>query len=68
MTTVENVTVTPVELGGTRGGPDGADAARGPLVAPAPVTATVLIAFVIYATWAAFVNKDYYVGAAITAT
>ncbi len=29
---------------------------------------TVLTAFVAYSTWAAFVNKDYYVGPTSTAT
>ena len=29
------------------------------------VTVTVLTAFVVYSTWAAFINKDYYVGAAM---
>ncbi len=63
MTTVENATVTPVAIG-TRGGPDVATLRRDRWwVAPA-VTVGVLTAFVVYSTWAVFVNKDYYVGAA----
>jgi len=63
VTTVENATVTPVAIG-TRGGPDIATLRRDRWwVAPA-VTVGVLTAFVVYSTWAVFVNKDYYVGAA----
>ncbi len=65
VTTLEQHSVTPVTLGGARGGPDR------PTLRPdrwwvAPVvTVSVLTAFVGYATWAAFVNKDYYVGASM---
>jgi hypothetical protein len=63
VTTVENVTVTPVEIGGTRGGPDVPTLRQDRWWLQPAVTATVLISFVVYSTWAAFVNKDYYVGA-----
>ena len=66
MTTVENVTVTPVEIGGTRGGPDVPTLRQDRWWLQPAVTATVLISFVVYSTWAAFVNKDYYVGATAT--
>jgi hypothetical protein len=64
VTTVENVTVTPVEIGATRGGPEVATVRQDHWWIQPLVSATVLIAFVTYSTWAAFVNRDYYVGAA----
>jgi hypothetical protein len=64
MTTVEGVTVTPVQISGTRGGPDEPTLRQDRWWLQPTVTATVLIAFVGYATYAAFANKDFYVGAA----
>ncbi len=66
MTTIEetSVTVTPVVLGGPRGGPAVSTLRRDRWWIPPLVTVAVLTAFVGYSTWAAFVNKDYYVGAA----
>jgi hypothetical protein len=32
------------------------------------VTVTILTAFVVYSTWAAFVGKDYYAGASTRCT
>ena len=63
MTTVESATVTPVQIGGTRGGPDTPTLRQDRWWAQPTVTASILIAFVAYATYAAFANKDYYVGA-----
>jgi hypothetical protein len=63
LTTVEDATVTPVVLGGVRGGPSVPTLRRDRWWLPPLVTVTVLTAFVGYSTWAAFVNKDYYVGA-----
>ncbi|MHB8218925.1 MAG: hypothetical protein ACYDHU_01175 [Acidimicrobiales bacterium] len=63
MTTVEEVTVTAVEISGTRGGPDVPTLRRDGWWVQPLVSATILIAFVAYSTWAAFVNKDYFVGA-----
>ncbi len=63
MTTVEDATATPVELGGVRGGPVGVGTLRRDRWWVQPVTTvTVLTAFVAYATWAAFVNKNYFAG------
>ncbi len=59
---VENATATPVALGGTRGGPDVPTLRKDGWWVEPLVTATVLISFATYATWAAFVNKYYYVG------
>jgi len=58
------VTPTPVTLGGTRGGPDSARSLRTDRwwVSPA-ITVGVLTSFVVYSTWAAFQNRDYFVGA-----
>ena len=64
MTTVDSVTVTPVEIGGTRGGPDVPTLRQDRWWLQPVVTATILIAFVTYSTWAAFVNRNYFVGAA----
>jgi hypothetical protein len=59
-------TVTPVVIGGTRGGPPLKTVLRRDRwwVQPA-ITAFGFTAFVAYATWAAFRNTDYYVGAAL---
>ena len=62
---MEDATVTPVELGGARGGPDVRTLRQDRWWVQPVVTVTVLTAFVVYATWAAFENKDYYVGAAM---
>lgn len=64
MTTVESPTATRVVIGGTRGGPDLPTLRKDGWWVEPLVSASVLIAFVAYSTWAAFVNKDYFVGAA----
>ncbi len=64
-TTVESASTTPVAIGGTRGGPDVATLRRDTWWVQPVVTVTVLTAFVAYSTWAAFVGKDYYAGAAL---
>ena len=65
MVTKEDTIATPVVLGGVRGGPARVATLRKDRWWVQPVTTvTVLTAFVAYATWAAFINKDYYVGAA----
>jgi hypothetical protein len=61
-TTVEEVSATPVAIG-ARGGPDKSTLRTDGWWVEPVVTVTVLTAFVVYSTWAAFVNKDYYVGA-----
>ena len=65
MTTVDNATATPVRVRGTRGGPDVPTLRQDGWWIQPLVTAVVLTAFVVYSTWAAFVNKNYYVGAAM---
>ncbi len=65
MTTVEEASVTPVVLGGTRGGPDVPTLREDRWWVQPVVTVTVLTAFVAYSTWAAFVNKNYYAGAGL---
>ena len=65
MTTLEDAKVTPVVLGGVRGGPSVPTLRKDRWWIQPVVTVTVLTAFVGYATWAAFVNKNYYVGAAM---
>ena len=54
---------TKVTLGGTRGGPDVATLRQDRWWVQPVVIVSVLTAFVIYSTWAAFQNKNYYVGA-----
>ena len=61
MTAVESS--TKVVLGGTRGGPDTPTLRQDRWWLQPVVTVSVLTAFVIYSTWAAFQNKYYYVGA-----
>ena len=61
--TVDNATVTPVAIGAARGGPDLPTLRQDRWWLQPLVTGSVLIAFVAYSTWAAFVNKNYYVGA-----
>ncbi len=67
MTTLEDASagpaVTPVTLGGARGGPDVATLRTDRYWVQPVVTFVVLTSFVAYASWAAFVNKNYYVGA-----
>jgi hypothetical protein len=63
-TTVENAPATPVAIGRPRGGPDVPTLRNDTWWVEPLVTVLVLTAFVAYSTWAAFVNKDYYVGAA----
>jgi hypothetical protein len=53
---------TKVTLGGTRGGPDVATLRTDRWWVQPVVTVSVLTAFVIYSTWAAFQNANYYVG------
>src|SRR5579875_3486398 len=62
VSTVDNATVTPVVLGGTRGGPDVPTLRRDRWWLQPLVTVTILTIFIVYSTWAIFVNKDYYVG------
>jgi hypothetical protein len=59
---LEDATATPVVLGGVRGGPDLPTLRRDRWWVQPVITVTVLTAFVAYATWAAFVNKDYFAG------
>ena len=54
---------TKVVLGGVRGGPDVSTLRTDRWWLQPVVTVSVLTAFVIYSTWAAFQNKNYYVGA-----
>ena len=66
MTTLEDAppaTVTPVVLGGARGGPAVPTLRQDRWWIQPVVTVAVLTAFVGYASWAAFVNKNYYAGA-----
>ena len=63
MTAVESS--TNVVLGGTRGGPSEATVREDRWWVQPVVTVAVLTAFIIYSTWAAFQNKNYYVGAAM---
>jgi hypothetical protein len=54
---------TQVVLGGPRGGPDVATVRQDRWWIQPVTTVSVLTAFIIYSTWAAFQNKNYYVGA-----
>ncbi len=56
---------TKVQLGGTRGGPEKPTLRSDRWWIQPVVTVSVLTAFVIYSTWAAFQNKYYFVGAAV---
>ncbi|MEI7859661.1 MAG: hypothetical protein WCI26_07495 [Acidimicrobiales bacterium] len=70
MTTLEDASVTPasspavtpVVLGGARGGPDVATLRTDRYWVQPVVTFVVLTSFVAYASWAAFVNQNYFVG------
>jgi hypothetical protein len=68
VSTVEQVRpapATPVTLGGVRGGPDSVRTLRTDRWWRSPtITVGVLTSFVVYSTWAAFQNANYYVGAA----
>jgi hypothetical protein len=63
--TAEKPAITPVELGGTRGGPDVPTLRSDNWWIQPLVSAVILTAFVVYSTWAAFVNKNYFVGGAM---
>ncbi|MHB1553262.1 MAG: hypothetical protein ACYCSX_03900 [Acidimicrobiales bacterium] len=65
MTTLDNATGTPVVIGGKRGGPDVPTLRQDRWWVQPLVTVTILTAFIVYSTWAVFVNKDYYVGVAM---
>jgi hypothetical protein len=65
VTTIEGATATPVVIGGARGGPDEPTLRQDRWWVQPLVTVTVLTVFVVYSTWAIFVNKDYYVGASL---
>ena len=54
---------TKVVLGGARGGPEDTTLRSDRWWLQPLIIASVLSAFVIYSTWAAFQNKNYYVGA-----
>ncbi len=60
----EEESKTPVELGGTRGGPDAATLREDRWWLQPVITVSILTAFIIYSTWAAFQNDHYYVGSA----
>ena len=61
-TTVDNPTTTPVVIGAPRGGPDVPTLRKDGWWVEPVITASILLAFVIYSTWAAFVGKNYYAG------
>jgi hypothetical protein len=63
--TVEDAPGTPVVIGGTRGGPDKPTVRKDRWWIEPVVTVTILTAFVVYSTWAAFIGKDYYAGPAL---
>ena len=62
-TTVDNPTTTPVVIGAPRGGPDVPTLRKDGWWVEPVITAAILLSFVIYSTWAAFVGKNYYAGA-----
>jgi hypothetical protein len=63
VSTLEDVKPVPVALGGVRGGPDVRTLRTDRWWLQPAVTVGVLTSFVIYSTWAAFQNGNYYVGA-----
>jgi hypothetical protein len=64
VSTIEQTRPTPVSLGGVRGGPDTVRTLRRDQWWRSPaITVTVLTGFVVYSTWAAFQNRNYFVGA-----
>ncbi len=62
MTEDEVVSITPVSIGGKRGGPDVSTLRRDTWWVLPLVTVIVLVGFVAYSTWAAFRNGNYYAG------
>ena len=64
-TTVDTAAGTPVVIGGARGGPDKPTLRSDRWWLEPVVTVTILTCFVVYSTWAAFINKDYYAGALV---
>ena len=64
VSTLEDVKPVPVVLGGVRGGPDVRTLRKDAWWRAPAVTVAFLSAFLAYATWAAFQNANYYVGAA----
>jgi hypothetical protein len=62
VSTLEDLRPVPVTLGGVRGGPDVRTLRRDAWWKSPVITAVVLSGFVIYSTWAAFQNANYYVG------
>lgn len=65
VTTVENVSTTPVVIGRPRGGPDRMTLRQDRWWVQPLVTGSILVAFVAYSTWAVLVNGDYYAGASL---
>jgi hypothetical protein len=65
VTTLEEAPAVPVRLGLPRGAAGGRTLRRDPWWRSPLVTVVVLAGFVVYSTWAAFQNADYYVGAAM---
>ena len=63
MTAVEAPSTTPVSLPARRGGPNVMTLREDGWWVQPLVTFGILFAFVVYVTWAAFQNKNYYVGA-----
>ena len=63
MSILEDTRPTHVTLGGVRGGPDVRTLRKDRWWMQPVITVTVLTSFVIYSTWAAFQNANYYVGA-----
>jgi hypothetical protein len=64
-TTVDEAPGTPVAITGTRGGPDKPTLRRDRWWIQPAVTFTILTAFAVYATFAAFMNRDYFAGPAL---
>ncbi len=62
-TTVEDATATPVAIGSVRGGPEQPTLRRDNWWVEPTVTVVALLVAVVYLTWAAFINNNYYVGA-----
>ncbi len=64
MSTLDELKPVSVELGGTRGGPKVRTLRRDNWATSPAVTAAVLTSFVVYATFVAFQDGNFYVGAA----
>jgi hypothetical protein len=64
-TTLEDAPGTPVAIGGTRGGPDKPTLRKDRWWIQPAITFTILTAFAVYATFAAFMNRDYFAGPAL---